>query len=74
MHFFNRLYHFFCFFLGCFCNFFANGCISIDYEMLKIIHFWENANNCSKIAVFGKKILPLCSQTKINQKAKKEKS
>ena len=63
MHFFNRSYHFFCFFLGRFCNFFANVCKSAKYEMLKIIQFWENANNCSKFAVFGKKILPLCSQT-----------
>ena len=35
MHFFNRSYHFFCFFLGLFCNFFATICKSVDYEMLK---------------------------------------
>ena len=74
MQFFNRSYHFFCFFLGRFCNFFANGCKSTNYEMLKNIHFWKNENNSSKMSVFGNKLLPLCSQTYKGKKAKRQNS
>ena len=74
MHFFNRSYHFFCFFLGRFCNFFATYYKSVNYEMLKNIHFWENANNSSKMSVFGNKLLPLCSQTYKNKIAKRQNS
>ena len=74
MHFFNRSYHFFCFFLGRFCNFFAIAYKSTDYEMLKIIHFYGNAIIFSKMALFGKKILPLCSQTYKGKKAKRQNS
>ena len=35
MYFFNRSYHFFCFFFASFCNFFAMRCESAVYEMLK---------------------------------------
>lgn len=63
MHFFNRLYHFFCFFLGSFCNFFANRCKSIDYEMLKFRTNLHKHEILLKIDDFEKKVVPLCSQT-----------
>ena len=63
MHFFNRSYHFFCFFLGRFCNFFAKLCKSDDYEMLKNCANLHKHEILLKIGVFEKKVVPLCSQT-----------
>ena len=63
MHFFNRLYHFFCFFLGRFCNFFAKHCKSEDYEMLKFRANLHKHEILLKIDDFEKKVVPLCSQT-----------
>ena len=63
MHFFNRSYHFFCFFLGCFCNFFAKDCKSGDYEMLKNGVNLHKYDFWLKIGVFEKIVVPLCSQT-----------
>ena len=63
MYFFNRSYHFFCFFFASFCNFFAMRCESAVYEMLKN---GVNLHKCDlllKIGVFEKKVVPLCSQT-----------
>ena len=63
MQFFNRSYHFFCFFLGLFCNFFAKHWKSIGYEMLKNRSHLRKYDLLLKINVFEKKVVPLCSQT-----------
>ena len=52
MPFFNRSYHFFCFFLGLFCNFFAKHCKSANYEMLKFHANLHKFEILLKIGVF----------------------
>jgi len=74
MHFFNRSYHFFCFFLDQFCNFFAIVCKSTNYEMLKIGVNLHKYDFLLKIGVFEKKVVPLCSQTYKDKIAKRQNS